>query len=844
MRWFAITLAVWAALGWALTVSSQAGQEGQTHLLRVSSDSERISPRQSQPPPDGQQNLLYQRRQPDSSTVILKDPASGQQREVKTPPASPGPGPAGERGEKALAAPASPGRAVTAGRPKPDPARERERAIGLAWQAYNAGDFARARRLFARGTLAGDRAKQQEARLGLAYSQARLGLWSKAEFQLARLVQQGYKPAETRPLLSEMRLRLAQEHRRAGRGEKAADILTGLVAQGYRLDSTIDDLKETAGPTSAAFLCALEELLENDPGQDQARSELAWACRRAGDLGCALEQFTALLARQPRHQDYLAGMMQTLVDLKRDKEALALLDQAQGKPSPRVQEIARLARANLGRRALEQGRPEEAEAHLRSAWEGDKNDRGVAESLAWALMKLGRPAQAVPIFEGLSQTGKEQSSFQGLLLSLEQAGQKEKLERLLGGRDVEAPPGIKRLVAEAYHQRGLDILAAQVGGDEEACWVNHDTAKAGVSAIYRQRSGDAGTSRLTEASLPLSLGWTTEGGRQWQAGWVERGLDSGSSTAAPYLGRYYRRLADPGLRPSQPATSLWLSDPWFSFRQEGFTTWGIALGSTPLEGPVSTRPTGEITLQSPGRWRLQLHQEPVRESILSWAGQRDIYSGQPWGRVLKSGLEAQASLPIQGPWWWSAGVAWDYYWGENVASNQGWVLDLAAGRSDKWGRWELASGLFFTLRGFEKNQDFFTWGHGGYFSPSLFAMAGPFANLQLHHCQDFSLRLKASLGYMTYNTADAPHYPLAGEDAALLGSGSADYLGRYQGESKSGLGGNTYLEAQKLVSRHVSAGAFLGFDASTNHQEGQAGLTINFYWQPLNALPTQPPRPR
>ena len=71
-------------------------------------------------------------------------------------------------------------------------------ALAQAWQLYRRGNYAAASKAFATLTASGNRQEALNARLGLAYSLIRQGRLDQAISHLTHLVDQGYRPSETR----------------------------------------------------------------------------------------------------------------------------------------------------------------------------------------------------------------------------------------------------------------------------------------------------------------------------------------------------------------------------------------------------------------------------------------------------------------------------------------------------------------------------------------------------------------------------------------------------------------------------------------------------------------------
>jgi YaiO family outer membrane protein len=81
-------------------------------------------------------------------------------------------------------------------------------------------------------------------------------------------------------------------------------------------------------PEALACDAALEAAVAAQPDDTDARDALARSCARAGQHEQALAQYERLLARDASNADWLLGKSQTLLALRRPREALPLLEDA------------------------------------------------------------------------------------------------------------------------------------------------------------------------------------------------------------------------------------------------------------------------------------------------------------------------------------------------------------------------------------------------------------------------------------------------------------------------------------------------------------------------------------
>jgi hypothetical protein len=102
-------------------------------------------------------------------------------------------------------------------------------------------------------------------------------------------------------------------------------------------------------------------------------------------------------------------------------------------------------------------------------------------------------------------------------------------------------------------------------------------------------------------------------------------------------------------------------------------------------------------------------------------------------------------------------------------------LDAAIGRTQTLDQDEFSYGLFFSIQHFRRNSDFYTYGHGGYYSPELMTMIGPFARYRTAACRDYWFDLQASAGWLHQRLDRSPFYPLFdGDTDGLAEEAAAD----------------------------------------------------------------------
>ena len=290
------------------------------------------------------------------------------------------------------------------------------------------------------------------------------------------------------------------------------------------------------------------------------------------------------------------------------------------------------------------------------------------------------------------------------------------------------------------------------------------------------------------------------------------------------------------------------------YNYQGLT---VDLGSTPL-GFQETNIIGGVKYEGLINERdrtwysADVSRRAVTDSVTSFAGVTDQYSGLKWGGVTATGVQLQAGQDGD-----RAGIyaysGWHALRGNNVANNS--RTNLGAGIY-----WHLVrnpnelftAGLNLGATFYDKNQRFFTYGHGGYFSPqSMYTLSIPFTWAQ--RSGRFSYRLQGSIGVERFKEDGADYFPTdsllqAQSQTSVQYARTMGYAGAtnlYSGQSKTGLSYNLQGAAEYRLSDHLILGSHLGLNNAKDYRQWGGGLYLRYYFYPSNRdldLPVKPYR--
>ena len=580
----------------------------------------------------------------------------------------------------------------------------------------------------------------------------------------------------------------------------------------------------------------LERLLSLRPRDPGIRSLAAWRYYQGKRYLRAKELFEGLRRDFPENEDYALGLAYAQLSMGELDSLLAWVEDAPFRETEKWRELKHALYSRKAGILYEKERYPRAERFLRKALALSPGDADALRLLAWTRYHLRRYEEALAIMTKLYEEGRDPEDARDVLLFLERAGGVGEGFRFAGELALREERGAKKAAADFFFRHDAPVLAAQTYEDPDTGYYHADTPRWETSTIVYGRTGDDGTSKLTQWRFPATFHYPFSRGATLSFNATPQHLSSGTAPRRPVAGSFYESVG--GSAPLRPLEDdLWVVVPSVALEKEGEPRWSASLGTTPLSGAVSPLPVFELQVEW-DRWLVNVHQASVRESILSYAGLKDPYGDGEWGGVVKSGALLRREFPSLSPWWLSLRGGFDGYRGDDVWSN--WSLEgaVSAGRSFSLPRGELSLGMFLTASRFERNSEFFTFGHGGYFSPRLLVMGGPSVELVAKPCGRFWLEAALAGGLLHYETEDSPKYPLLhqGKPDGLDPAAREEAWGRFRGEDFTGAGYGGHLRGVVLLSPRWTLTAFGDLNKSSDFTQWQAGLKLGYHFHGISAL--------
>jgi len=492
--------------------------------------------------------------------------------------------------------------------------------------------------------------------------------------------------------------------------------------------------------------------------------------------------------------------------------------------------------------AVVQKNPAGIRQHANTANHYRANLHEINTLLAWADFHAEDYATARDRFEQLYKEKPHESLAAALIKSQRKIADKTSS---LAIQTIDHQPKLRppnKQTSTSVHQnnlynRKLFLAAAAVneGRFNKGSLRHIDSASIEAGLLWRQKSGSSGTSRLDIQRTPVLAGhYNYKRVHTFSLHIDQVTLESGSLNLNNSL------VGSTGLNnPAGQRLTTGLSHGFsyrFDYQREGWRAPYLSVGRTPSQGIIDTALTYELGLThqvANGHWRGGLYARPVRESVLSYTGIKDPYSGARWGRVIKTGLMIE-NLHHWNPRW-SSVIAGQLATleGDKVISNQ--TIEFAASLGynlNRSGYNYLSIGPEFSYRQFDKNLSQFTLGHGGYFSPDNLIRIGVGLNLLTSEARRHVIKGRLALGYQRYDEAAALWFPNPGSfDSSLTSSGLNNI---YTANTQSGLAYDLLLKGVYLATPHWQLHGGVSLRKSDGYQDIATGIGIRFYIEPRN----------
>jgi tetratricopeptide (TPR) repeat protein len=367
----------------------------------------------------------------------------------------------------------------------------------------------------------------------------------------------------------------------------------------------------------------------------------------------------------------------------------------------------------------------------------------------------------------------------------------------------------------------------------EQAQINLANIEAGYSAwlggtgVVNHRTGTAGFDALTALQAPFEMSAPLSAGGRLTLVTNPVFLDAGSATTSPLLpGGVVERLgtAPPNsVLPQQNATGIG-GEVQFAMENfavsAGYSPWGFLVSN--VIGRLNFKPGN-------GPFIFTASRDSVKDSQLSYSGLRDpgsvgpSFPGNIWGGVVATGGEVQfgKSDPSSG-FYVSAGG--QYLNGVHVQNND--RIDGDAGAyfrvKEVPEQGNLTVGVNFFGMHYAHNENFFTYGQGGYFSPQAYYLANVPFSFQGKYGANVHYSLVAAFGVEAFQQDSVVFFPL--DNALEVANANASY------SAQSVVSGNYDFKGEVAyhLTDHWVAGGFLSLNNTRDYANQVAGFFVRW----------------
>ena len=450
--------------------------------------------------------------------------------------------------------------------------------------------------------------------------------------------------------------------------------------------------------------------------------------------------------------------------------------------------------------------------------------------LGWAAREYQDVKTATDAFSYALSKDPENTVYANELVKLH-AGNEDKLSELAAEFSAVKAIQQQQITQTAWPRK--QFLLAYLNGDSRSTTAQ---AKDALQVVYgantRSRSGLVGLGRFDVHSHYIGVGsefndWL------WQVTFDYKQFYSG----APFVGDWFGDQQLPALNntTSRPDFSgiTGFEDTGIraeaSYQQEDYNFY-VNLEYGMFDQPVDAALTGQVSLTkfldkttlAATAFRL-----PKQDSLLSNTGTFNNRHADAWGYVLEDGVRVLAAHAVA-PKWSVAGTAQvSRLTGDRVIDNNALSVrmdvsyDIASQVSPKLDYWRV--GPFISYNGYDNNVSGFTYGNGGYFSPSMFLSVGAYSELLTLEAQQWQVRLRTTLAVSRVEQDDDLRFPF--NDFALNDEDLVTTLGE---DNNTGLSGNIMAEGQYRLSDNWIVAGYMGKSFAVEFEEIEAGIQIRW----------------
>ena len=419
---------------------------------------------------------------------------------------------------------------------------------------------------------------------------------------------------------------------------------------------------------------------------------------------------------------------------------------------------------------------------------------------AWVDLQSGDAEQAAATFSRLYLAQQDVESAEGFALAAQKAGKLDSAAAIAKASGGPLGGKVQAQYASVAFYQGDYLTARALAPDtyDALEGVDHTLYRQTVS--MRQQDGARGENRMTGYASTTSME-VVRGVSSYEAGVtlyrIDTGADAGTGRetfAAPYLG----------------------------WSREGETNLAARIGLL----PIGTRADPALTGEAAATRRFGAHMAEARvfvrprtDSLLAFAG-HEAASGRQSGRVGEAGALVRGRFDVGGGRAVQAEISAAHLGGRAIVGNSMLSAGISASQAISQDGFDyLVTGPFYQFQSYDRNTNFFSAGHGGYFSPQQFHRAGWSVNARTKSLKDWIIKVDGAVAFESVREDAAPQYPLFADQGVQIGGGRS-----------SGVAGSLDVAIARRLGREVIVSANLAATASQAFEDLRAG--IGLIWVP------------
>ncbi|MCA1743084.1 MAG: hypothetical protein LC631_03935, partial [Desulfovibrionales bacterium] len=305
------------------------------------------------------------------------------------------------------------------------------------------------------------------------------------------------------------------------------------------------------------------------PQDSQTMAIRSWALYHLQKYDQALDIFSKQLLLFPDNEKALLGKIYSLQASGRHQEALSVLESWEEELSAELQGVLGSLYCTIGNDEYSAGNVDQALVYLEQCVERNPDAREV-EVLGWNLLETGDSKAAHSYFLKAYGQQPSQDNAQAVLISARELENRAYFWKLLKDMADHENPEVRTAAADAYAREECPILAAGTHPDsgQDTCYMNSDTDWMNIGVHYRNVSGDRGTSKLQDISVPMEYHRPVSRGGKWTLRITPHLLNSGKHAQDAYTGSYYNFL-DQGKSHQTHEDKVWVAAPEIEYQREG-----------------------------------------------------------------------------------------------------------------------------------------------------------------------------------------------------------------------------------------------------------------------------------